>query len=149
MKIASTAFIIFAAFFFVSEIEAQNKARDAKAIAMVKNLSVSKLDRRLPARSFSQWFGKVVGKSQKIEWHVNDCGEQDGTGMQPDFPICVESNAYTADRIKVYVLIAIGTHKLGITGKPEVWGAWIIKDQKELKFIDELSDLQQELALLR
>lgn len=149
MRIVFGIFIVLAAFFLVSEIGAQNTTRDAKAIAKIKNLQVFRLDRRLPAKSFSQWFGKVIGKSQKIEWEVNDCGEQDGSGRQKDFPICVQARAYTVDLIEVSVLVTVGTHRRGIVGKPSVWGIWVETRQNVSKDLDALSDLPQELVRLK
>ena len=149
MKIIISFTIVIVTFFLVPEILAQNEKRDAKAIPMVKNLKVSRLDKRLRPASFSRWFGNVVGKSQRIEWQVNDCGEQDGSGHQKDFPICVQALAHTVDRIEVTVMVVVGTHKRGIVGKPAVWGIWVKPNNKESKEMDELSELMEELALLK
>lgn len=149
MRIIFGSIIVMAAFFLPTAIWAQSNKRDAKAIKMIKNLQVSSLDKRLPATSFSQWIGQVIGRSQKIEWEVNDCGEQDGSGRQKDFPICVQASAFTVNRIEVNVLVTVGTHKRGIVGRPAVWGIWVIKNQNESQNIDALSDLSQELVRLK
>ena len=149
MKTIFPLTVIIVAFCIVPEICAQNEKRDAKAIPMVKNLKVSRLDKRLQPVGFLRWFGNVVGKSQRIEWELNDCGEQDGSGHQKDFPICVQAFAHTVDRIEVTVMVVVGTHKRGIVGKPAVWGIWVQPKNKESKEMDELSDLVKELARLR
>lgn len=148
MKVIFSFTIVIVTFCLVPEIWAQNERRDAKAIPMVKNLKVSRLDKRLPARSFSQWIGQVLGKAQKIEWEINDCGEQDGSGRQKDFPICVQASS-TLGRIEVTVMIAVGTHKRGINGRPTVWGIWVGRKGEVSKVFDELIELAPELKRLK
>lgn len=127
----------------------QNLRRDSKAIGIVKNLSVSKLDRRLKFRSFSNWFGSVVRNSRTIGWEVNDCGEQDGSGRQKDFPICVQASGTTKDKLEIVVMIVVGSHKRGIRGKPSVWGLWINRESERPIEMNELSQLAGELIRLR
>lgn len=146
MRIIFLLTIVILGLCVVPEVYVQNVKRDARAIAMVKKLQVSRLDRRLPAVSFLQWFGNTIGRSQKIEWEINDCGEQDGSGRQKDFPICVQALAETVDRIEVTVMVVVGTHKRGIVGKPAVWGIWAQPKNKKSKEMDELSDLVKELG---
>ena len=145
MRIIFGLLIVFVAFVLVPEIEAQSSGRDSKAIALVKGLPVYRLDKRLSGPTFSRWLRNVIGKSQKIEWEVNDCGEQDGSGRQKDYPICVEALTNTVDGIEIKVLITVGTNKRGIAGKPAVWGIWSQPQHCESKFMYELGDLAQEL----
>ena len=149
MKVIFSFTIVIVTLCLVPEIWAQNEKRDAKAIAMVKNLKVSRLDKRLPAVGFLQWFGNVFGKSQRIKWEVNDCGEQDGSGRQKDLPICVQALVPSVDRIEVTVMVVVGTHKRGVVGKPAVWGIWVQPKNKESKEMNELSDLVEELTRLK
>lgn len=149
MKVILSFTIVIVTFCLVPEICAQNERRDVKAITMVKNLKASRLDKRLPAVGFLRWLGNVVGKSQRIEWEINDCGEQNGSGRQKDFPICAQAHAHTVDRIEVTVMVVVGTHKRGIVGKPAVWGIWVQPKNKESKELDELSELVEELARLK
>ena len=134
---------------FVEGVRAQHEHRDARAIAMVKALNVSRLDKHLHVEPFAKWFGKLVGKKQKVEWEVNDCGEQDGSGRQRDFPICVQSFAHTGNSVEVTVMVAVGTYMRGIVGKPAVWGIWLKPKNMESELMDELSDLVHKLDQLQ
>lgn len=103
---------------------AQSPARDRRLIAYAQNLLASRLDSQLPHRQFSSWFQSVVGSDAKIDWEINDCGEQtgnpnDGSSVNP--PLCAQAHADLRDGRNVYVLILVGTHKAGIKGKPIVW----------------------------
>ena len=97
-----------------------NHARDAKAIA--KQMPVSELDSTLPSISFEKWLGIEAGREADIRWEVNDCGEQTGTAADRgrDFPMCVEADAAMKDKRSIVIMIAVGSFKKGITGKPSV-----------------------------
>jgi hypothetical protein len=141
--------IVMTGFCLVSALLGQNEERDSRAIAKIKNIRVSKLDDRLPGESFVRWFGKVVGTAQKIDWEVNDCGEQDGSGRQKDFPICVQAHAITLDHVEVSIMIVVGSHRQGLTRKPGVWGIWVEAKPNPSKVLDELNSLPKELRDIR
>lgn len=107
--------------------EEERNKRDTKAINKVKRLSVSELDKKLTETPFEEWFSKVVGQKVSKSWEVNDCGEQTGDGEGRDFPICVDVSAVENDSFSVSVLVAVGTHKKGVVGKPEVFWIYLKK----------------------
>lgn len=145
----NAAFLLIAFFSFGSFVLAQDEVRDKKAIAKIKNISSRRLDRKLPIKTFSSWLAKNVGSRKTTEWELHDCGEQDGSGRQVDFPICVGTTVRTTDRIVVNIYIAVGTHKHGVFGKPVVWGIWIETiDGRKFEF-NELSEISQQLRKLR
>jgi hypothetical protein len=150
-KIVSVPLIYIALLLLVLGIEAngQNPTRDIRAIAKVKALSVSKLESKLPTLKFENWFADVVGGTEPTRWEVNDCGEQNGSGKQRDFPICVQAFARTDDRIEVTIMVVVGTYKRGVVGKPAVWGIWAQPHNEVSNEIRELSDLVKELARLK
>jgi hypothetical protein len=141
--------IIFAAIVFLifpgPDSAAQDLRRDARAISMVKRLSVAKLDKRLRPKAFKPWLQTVVGSSRRIEWELNDCGEQSGTGNQKDFPICVAAMTKLRDGTEVVVMIAVGTHRRGIVGKPLVWFAYFEPKGGRFTEVRRLGDLPKEL----
>lgn len=51
----------------------------AKLISRVKNISVATLDQALPEAGFEQWLQTEAGADTRLEWEVNDCGEQTGS----------------------------------------------------------------------
>lgn len=149
MRFAVVMFFAAATFILVPEVCGQDARRDAKAIALIKNIQISHLDSRLRAQGFLQWLRGVVGNSQKIDWEVNDCGEQDGSGRQKDFPICVQAHTFTSDHVEVSIMVMVGSHMRGIVGKPAVWGIWVVTEHDGSKLLDTLSELRQELLLIK
>lgn len=104
----------------------QEKANEA--VESVKHLAVSHLDASLPPVKFEAWFGMVVGRQAKIQWELNDCGEQTGdpkTDGLRDMPMCVGVNADLPDGRKVGVLIHVGTNQKGLSGSPSVFDAYV------------------------
>lgn len=91
----------------------------------------------------------TVEKGQRIEWEVNDCGEQDGSGRQTDFPICVDATVKTKDDITVAVSIVVGTYKRGVIGRPEIWGIWITADKKQPQVLMDLKQISKNILALR
>lgn len=107
-----------------ASVHGQSPARDRRLIAYAENVSASKLDSQLPDRRFIFWFRSVVGTGAKIDWEINDCGEQTGNpnnGSSINPPLFAQAHADMGDGRNVYVLILVGTHKAGIKGRPTVW----------------------------
>ena len=103
---------------------AQTSTRDRQMISYAKNLRITRLEHGLPKATFAQWFRSVVGSEARIDWEINDCGEQsgnpaDGSSINP--PLCAQASAKMSDGRQASVLIAIGTHKRGITGPPSLF----------------------------
>jgi hypothetical protein len=96
---------------------------EQRVVATVKNLSARSFDPELPDQPFAEWFQSVVGKQTKVEWESNDCGEQTGDPKTTpeDFPICGQASAKLPGARAATVMIAVGTHKKGITGAPSVF----------------------------
>lgn len=133
----------------VGFVDAQTNSRDKTAIEKIKNLSASQLDRELPSIRFPMWLVETVEKGQEIEWEVNDCGEQDGSGRRTDFPICVDATVKTQDNITVSVCIVVGTYKRGVFCRPELWGIWINADKKQPQVLMDLKQIPKHIFALR
>jgi hypothetical protein len=111
---------LFALALFAANAHGQSSARDRRLIAYAKKLPASKLDSQLPHQPFVSWFRSVVGASAKIDWEINDCGEQTGNPNDPNSinpPLCAQSHAHLSDGRNVYVLIHVGSHRAGIKGR--------------------------------
>src|SRR5438309_11974924 len=78
-------------------------------IAYAKRINVCRLDPRLPRQRFDRWFKEIVGPSAKIEWEVNDCGEQTGSPADKgrDFPFCAQAEATLPDGRKAGVMSSV------------------------------------------
>lgn len=153
------AAIIISALFVCAQ--AQTKKRKQKrrnwethrteVIDYAKKYPVSKLEINMPQVSFEKWFRQTVGETKKIDWEINDCGEQTGTSEDRgrDFPMCVEASAVKAESVYIRISIQFGTFKRGITRmKPnirsitvggEIGGEWL----------DNLGDLPEKLKELQ
>jgi len=122
------------------------KARDARLIRQVQEISVSQLDPALPSVSFQKWLHVEAGASSEFHWEVNDCGEQTGTAADRgrDVPMCVEAQADMKDRRTIGVSIAVGTSKKGVVGKPVVYFAKLVTPATTIN-LPHLSDLPAAL----
>src|SRR3989442_1000703 len=97
-------------------ISAQPGARDRRIISFARSLDVARLDHRLPHQSFDKWLRSVVGADARIEWDVDDCGEQDGNPSNPtnrNPPLCANARTKMADGEEMGIAIAVGSHKRG------------------------------------
>ena len=99
-------------------------------IEKMKTINANTVNSSLPAVSYEKWFSGFVGDGIKLNWEVNDCGEQDGSGKQKDFPICVEVSANLLKNRKLAISTVLGTHKKGLVGSPKVWMVYIYENEK-------------------
>ncbi|HRH47074.1 MAG TPA: hypothetical protein PKY82_35840, partial [Pyrinomonadaceae bacterium] len=78
-----------------------------EVINYAKQYLVSDIEPNVPKMKFADWFQQTVGKESKVEWDINDCGEQTGTPEDRgrDFPMCVAANAVKAGFIYISVNI--------------------------------------------
>jgi hypothetical protein len=122
------------------------KARDARLIRQVQEISVSQLDPALRPVSFGKWLHVEAGADAEFHWEVNDCGEQTGTTADRgrDFPMCVEVQSNMKDRRTIVVSIAVGTYKKGVVGKPAVYFAQLVTSATTIN-LPHLSDLPSAL----
>ena len=120
---------------------------EQRVIATVQKLSARSLDRELPDQPFAEWFQSVVGKDAKVEWESNDCGEQTGDPKTTpeDFPICGQASAKLPGARAVTVMVAVGSHKQGITGGPTVFYAGI-DVEATFEPVNKLHELPAALA---
>jgi hypothetical protein len=134
--------------FFVSTLitpaYSQTSARDRRLITYARGLDVSRLDRTLPHRRFEPWFRSLVGTKARITWEINDCGEQsgnpmDGSSINP--PLCAQVQGSLPDSREVSVLILVGTHKAGRTGKPIIWSMSLV-DKGAVKYPAKLREIR-------
>lgn len=118
------------------------------AIALVKNIDATELDSGLPKQPFAIWFSKITGPNAQVHWETNDCGEQTGTtaDINRDFPFCVEVDAGLPDGRQLGIMIAVGTYKKEIEGKPVCWWAFI-EHKGHFYNVSHLHKLQEALRM--
>jgi hypothetical protein len=111
-------------------LAAQPRALEERAIALARRTPVSTLEPGLPKQPLLQWLTGAAGPSARIDWEVNDCGEQTGnpdTDRGRDFPLCVGAIANLPGGRMAIVSIVMGTFHKGITGPTKLWSASIGK----------------------
>jgi len=124
---------------------AQNDRYEKRVITYAKRISVLQLDRGLADKPFGQWFRALVGDEAKINWDVNDCGEQTGApDIDRDFPSCVEARARLSNGREVAITIGVGTQNKGIAGLPSVYAAFV-QDKTAVNEVRKLGELAKAL----
>jgi hypothetical protein len=139
--------VLFGVVFVATTARAQSDLYEKRTIAYAKRLSVSELQKGLPAQRFADWFSDAVGSQAKINWEVNDCGEQTGTptDVGRDFPSCVEANAKLNDGRTAVIRIAVGTFEKGIWGPPSI-NYCFVEDRTGIRDAKSLGHLRRVLA---
>jgi hypothetical protein len=129
-----------------ASVLAQAPLLEKQAVSQMQRALAYELDQALPRQPFTAWFEQVVGPQAGISWQMTECGERDekAAGAAADQPACVEIDAILPDKRKVVVMIAVGTFKKGITGKPGFSYA-IIEQEGQLYGVRRLRDLPQAL----
>jgi len=112
-----------------------------------KSVNANVLDTTLPKTHFEKWFVNFTATS-KATWEVNGCGEQDGSGKQTDFPICVDAQAELANGDKLIISIALGTYKKGMIGLPKIWMIYA-KENGKFKVLKNIKETENFLANAR
>lgn len=115
---------------------AQQKSERA-AVEHAKSVLISTLDRTLPRVSL-EFFLTNESDGARIQWEVNDCGEQTGgSDADPgrDFPMCVEAEVFLKDQRSLNVSIVVGTSKKGLSDKPWVWGVTLTENDGKVRSI--------------
>jgi hypothetical protein len=101
--------------------------RDKLAIERAKNVLVSSFDKRLPKVTL-EYFLTSESNDGRVEWEVNDCGEQSGNPAVDrgrDFPLCAQATVSGRELRTVTVMVGVGTYKKGIAGTPGLYGVTV------------------------
>ena len=122
---------------------------EAVAFKRVEQLSVARLDTLLQRQPFADWYRNTVGAAAKIEYEVDDCGEQTGNpavDAGQDFPACVSVYADLPDGRQVGVSIVVGTLNQGLVGEPQLWMVFV-RCGDRFSDVRRLGDLPAALRL--
>lgn len=120
------------------------QSTDQLAIERARTTIVYTFDKSLPKVSLED-FLKQSTNNALLTWEVNDCGEQSGDpeDSPPDIPICAQVTLKAANRAAT-VMVAVGTAKKGVSGKPELFDVFIT-DLDDSSYAIQLRDLPAEL----
>jgi TonB family protein len=149
MKISAIAAILFI-FIWVSGT-AQTLSFEKQALALVKRMPASTLDKGLPERPFADWFKELAGPDAGILWQLSECGERPGS--ERELQACTEANAVLANGSKVVIAVSVGTFKKGLSGAPEFYRAVLERDNqlyqiRHLRSLPEMLRLSQKLRFV-
>ncbi len=105
-----------------------------------QNVLISTFDSALPKVTL-KYFLESESDGAKIEWEVNDCGEQTGdpaVDHDRDVPTCVEASFTLKDKRTVDVMVAVGSEKTGIATKPTLFSCTITDENgtRSVKLIE-------------
>ena len=104
---------------------------EAEAIEAAKKAMVREMDPALPRTTFAAWLRDVAGSQAATKWEVNDCGEQTGNpelNKGRDFPMCAQVQVSLGGNRDLYLLLAVGTFKKGVTpGPPDFSSGYLIE----------------------
>lgn len=91
----------------------------AAEIPVLSALDVSHLDASLESQPLDEWLVGRLGEGWEISQskELNDCGEQDGTSTQRDFPLCTTVTFESAEKVG-HLYISVGTQQKGVSGSP-------------------------------
>jgi len=117
-----------------------------KAISRAKHVFVSQLEPGMPKVTLEHYLQTEAGTGAQITWEMNDCGEQTGNPAdQPgDVPTCAEGDVRLPDGETLRVMIAVGSVKNGIKGKPKLFDISISRNGS-VKALSRLSQIAIEL----
>jgi hypothetical protein len=103
--------------------------QDRAALEKGQGVLVSSFDKSLP-RVTLKFFLESESDGAKINWEVNDCGEQTGkpAARSPEIRICVEASFATEDARTVDVLVGVGSSQKGFSGSPVLLRSTITDD---------------------
>ena len=142
---------VFGSMVLCASAYAQQAATTTKSersvIEKVKKVSVSEIDRDLPDVSL-EFFLKYESEGAPIRWEVNDCGEQTGASSNAEVPMCVEADIGVKQG-DLAVVIAVGTYRKGIEGRPKLFSATITDCDGLVRTIRKLGDLPVALHGIR
>src|SRR5215813_10922120 len=105
----------------------QDPTLESKAVTRVQQTLASQYDPALPGRPFGNWFNQLVGPQAGVSWHLTECVERAGAGVEGEreTPACVEATAILPDDRKVMVQILVGSLRQGLAVKTKFYFAVI------------------------
>lgn len=120
--------------------------KEIDAIARVKTLLISSLDRTMPKVTL-EFFLNYEGGGAPIKWEVKECGEKnrDTRGDYGRDSMCVEAGIALKDGRAATVLISVGTSKGSAVAVPAVYDVRVTGPGGTVHRLDRLSDLPVEL----
>jgi hypothetical protein len=118
----------------------------APLIEAVRATIARDIDPMLPPVSFEAWLAGVVGAQARMQWEVNDCGEQTGDPARDrgrDFPTCVQVRAELAGTRAVILLVSAGSQQKQPAGVPAYHFGVLMSDgrQQEIRRLTDLASI--------
>lgn len=117
---------------------------DAALIEAVRSTVAREVDPLLSSVSFEGWIDSLLGPQARMQWEVNDCGEQSGNPALDrgrDFPKCVQLRVELTGNRVLILLLSAGSQQKRPAGPPSYhFGVLIQRDGRQLE-VRRLADL--------
>lgn len=135
------------------------RADNAKIIAYVKQLDVSRLDPALPKRPLEVWMRENGVLADSTLWEVVEGCSQHPDGMDWRLmPLCVDFKILHGDCAgrpcaAIWGAIVVGIVRDGVTGEPRIWmltfSTRLDYGTKDWEALDKLSELPRLVVKLK
>ena len=112
------------------------------------------LDAELPSAGLEAWLRRLLGDGKRVEWSVNDCGEQTGDPAADRgrvFPACVEASVALSDDRALSISIVVGTWRDGtiVPGAAAFWHAVVTGPRRQQTFLKTLGAVPAQIERVR
>jgi len=129
----------------LGSVQTAARLSEAEAIELAKRTLVRDVDATLPRTALATWLKSLFGSSVETTWEVNDCGEQTGNpdiDRGRDFPLCVQAHLALRSKSELYLLLAVGTFKKGLTpGPPRFFYGCVTQGGVPTTWLKKLSEV--------
>ena len=117
---------------------------DAVLIEAVRSTVAHEIDPLLPSMSFEQWLNGMFGSQTRMQWEINDCGEQTGdpaVDRGRDLPNCAQLQAELPGRRTLILALSAGSQRKQPAGAPGYRFGVLIRPDGSRVEVHRLTDL--------
>jgi len=117
-------------------------------IEAVRATVAREIDPQLPPVSFDAWLAGLIGAQTRMQWEVNDCGEQTGNPALDRgrvFPRCVELRADLPAKRAVILLLSAGSQQRQPARTPAYHYGVVVQQDGRQPEVRRLADLASTL----
>ena len=117
---------------------------DTVLIEAVRSMVAHEIDQLLPSISVETWLTGLLGSQARMQWEINDCGEQAGdpaVDRGRDFPKCAQVRAELPGRRTLVVALSAGSQQKQPAGAPAYRFGVLIRPDGSRVDVHRLTDL--------
>ncbi|MGB2714274.1 MAG: hypothetical protein WBC51_08865 [Vicinamibacterales bacterium] len=117
---------------------------DTVFIEAVRSTVAHEIDPLLPPTSFEGWLNGLLESQARMQWEINDCGEQTGNPAVDrgrEFPKCVQVRAELPGRRTLVLALSAGSQQKQPAGAPSYRFGVLIRPDGSRVEVRRLTDL--------